>query len=41
MLRSVGFRDVRMVSQWFAEDVSLSRMNAAPVRGHVTVHAAK
>lgn len=41
MLRTVGFRDVQVVSQWFAEDVSLQRMNGAPVRGHITVHALK
>ncbi|RPH59713.1 MAG: DUF1698 domain-containing protein [Acidobacteria bacterium] len=41
MLRTVGFRDVRLVSQWFAEEVSLARMNGTPVRGHITVHAEK
>ena len=41
MLRTVGFGDVEVVSQWFAEDVSLARMNGAPVRGHMTVHATK
>lgn len=41
MLRTVGFGDVEVVSQWFAEDVSLARMNGAPVRGHITVHATK
>jgi tRNA (mo5U34)-methyltransferase len=41
MLRTVGFGDVEVVSQWFAEDVSLARMNDAPVRGHITVHASK
>lgn len=41
MLRTVGFRDVQVVSKWFAEDVSLARMNGAPVRGHITVHATK
>ena len=41
MLRTVGFGNVEVVSQWFAEDVSLARMNGAPVRGHITVHATK
>lgn len=41
MLRTVGFGHVEVVSQWFAEDVSLARMNGAPVRGHITVHATK
>ena len=41
ILRTVGFRDVRLVSQWFAEEVSLARMNGTPVRGHITVHAEK
>ena len=41
MLRTVGFSEVQVVSQWFAGDVSLARMNDAPVRGHVTVHAWK
>jgi tRNA (mo5U34)-methyltransferase len=41
MLRTVGFRDVRVVAQWFAEDISLARMSDAPIRGHITVHGFK
>lgn len=39
MLRTVGFSDVKIISQWFARDLSLADMNAPPVSGHVTVHA--
>jgi tRNA (mo5U34)-methyltransferase len=39
MLRAVGFSEVRIISQWFARDLSLADMNDPPVSGHVTVHA--
>lgn len=39
MLRVVGFSEVKIISQWFARDLSLADMNGPPVSGHVTVHA--
>jgi len=39
MLRAVGFSEVKIISQWFARDVSLADLNGPPVSGHVTVHA--
>jgi tRNA (mo5U34)-methyltransferase len=39
MLRAVGFSEVKIISQWFARDISLADMNGPPVSGHVTVHA--
>ena len=39
MLRYCGFRDIKVVSQWSAKDVSLADLNGPPVSGHVTVHA--
>jgi tRNA (mo5U34)-methyltransferase len=39
MLRTVGFREIQIVSTWFARDISLADMNGPPVSGHVTVHA--
>jgi tRNA (mo5U34)-methyltransferase len=39
MLRTVGFREIQIVSKWFARDLSLADMNGPPVSGHVTVHA--
>jgi tRNA (mo5U34)-methyltransferase len=39
MLRAVGFRETRIVSQWSAREVTLADMNGPPVSGHVTVHA--
>ena len=39
MLRAVGFREMRIVSKWFARELSLEDMNGPPVSGHVTVHA--
>ena len=39
MLRTVGFTEVKIVSQWYARDISLADANAPPVSGHITVHA--
>jgi tRNA (mo5U34)-methyltransferase len=39
MLRTVGFTEVKMVSQWSARETSLADVNGPPVPGHITVHA--
>jgi tRNA (mo5U34)-methyltransferase len=39
MLQAVGFRDVTIVSQWFAREVTFEDMKGPPVPGHITVHA--
>jgi tRNA (mo5U34)-methyltransferase len=39
MLRAVGFREIRIVSQWYARTVSFADLNGPPVSGHITVHA--
>jgi tRNA (mo5U34)-methyltransferase len=39
MLRVVGFREIRIVSQWYARPVSFADLNGPPVSGHITVHA--
>jgi tRNA (mo5U34)-methyltransferase len=41
MLRAAGFRDVKVVSEWFARKASLHEMNGPPISGHITVHAWK
>jgi len=39
MLRTAGFREVRIMSQWFAHENALSRVDGPRVPGHITVHA--
>jgi tRNA (mo5U34)-methyltransferase len=39
MLKSVGFKDVRIISRWLAREVTLADLNGPPVSGHITVHA--
>jgi tRNA (mo5U34)-methyltransferase len=39
ILRTVGFQEIKIVSQWFAREVSFADLNGPPVSGHVTVHA--
>jgi tRNA (mo5U34)-methyltransferase len=39
MLKSVGFKDVRIISRWLAREVTLADLNDPPVSGHITVHA--
>jgi tRNA (mo5U34)-methyltransferase len=39
MLRSVGFREVRVVDQSFADNIPLSTVNGPPANQHITVHA--
>ena len=39
MLRTVGFRDVRIVDKSFPDDIPISSVNGPPAHQHVTVHA--
>jgi len=39
MLHAVGFKDVKIVSEWFARESRLEEINGPPVPGHITVHA--
>jgi tRNA (mo5U34)-methyltransferase len=39
MLRSVGFRDLRIVDKSFSDDIPISKLNDPPSGQHMTVHA--